>query len=86
MDAMAQVIHECETCAAIKQAKQLKPQQYGEQWLKYKHEEAWQIDNITLPQSPQGKIHVLTIVEVTIGWLETHPVILATTQNTILGL
>ena len=26
MDAMAQVIHECETCAAIKQAKQLKPQ------------------------------------------------------------
>ncbi|KAK4823895.1 LOW QUALITY PROTEIN: hypothetical protein QYF61_007960 [Mycteria americana] len=29
MDAIAQVIHECETCAAIRQAKQLKPLWYG---------------------------------------------------------
>ncbi|KAK4829624.1 LOW QUALITY PROTEIN: hypothetical protein QYF61_005751 [Mycteria americana] len=29
MDAIAEVIHECETCAAIKQAKQLKPLCYG---------------------------------------------------------
>ncbi|KAK4811357.1 hypothetical protein QYF61_027586 [Mycteria americana] len=29
MDTIAQVIHECETCAAIKQAKQLNPLWYG---------------------------------------------------------
>jgi len=29
MDTIAQVIHECETCTAIKQAKQVKPQWYG---------------------------------------------------------
>ena len=28
MDTIAQVIHECETCAAIKQAKRVKPQWY----------------------------------------------------------
>ena len=28
-DTIAQVIHECETCAAIKQAKRLKPLWYG---------------------------------------------------------
>ncbi|GAB0189077.1 hypothetical protein GRJ2_001373000 [Grus japonensis] len=44
MDAISQVIHECETCAAIKQAKRLKPLWYGGQWLKYKYGEAWQID------------------------------------------
>ncbi|KAK4819475.1 hypothetical protein QYF61_004701 [Mycteria americana] len=86
MDTIAQVIHECETCAAIKQAKWLKPLFYGGQWLKYKYGEAWQIDYITLPQTCQGKHHVLTMVEVTTGWLETYPVLHATTQNTILGL
>ena len=35
MDVIAQVIHECETCAAIKQAKWVKPLWYGGQWLKY---------------------------------------------------
>ncbi|GAB0203189.1 hypothetical protein GRJ2_002784500 [Grus japonensis] len=40
MDTIAQVIHECETCAVIKQAKWLKPLWYGGQWLKYKYEEA----------------------------------------------
>ncbi|KAK4806821.1 LOW QUALITY PROTEIN: hypothetical protein QYF61_005617 [Mycteria americana] len=34
MDTIAQVIHECETCAAIKQAKGLKPLWYGGGWLK----------------------------------------------------
>ncbi|PKU43546.1 hypothetical protein llap_6150 [Limosa lapponica baueri] len=34
MDTIAQVIHECETCAAIKQAKRLKPLWYGGRWLK----------------------------------------------------
>ncbi|KAK4806833.1 hypothetical protein QYF61_005629 [Mycteria americana] len=74
MDTIAQVIHECETCAAIKQARQLKPLWYGGQWLKYKYGEAWQIDYITLPQTCQGKRHVLTMVEATTGWLETYPV------------
>jgi len=32
MDTIAQVIHECETCAAIKQAKRVKPQWYGGRW------------------------------------------------------
>ena len=86
MDTIAQVIHECETCAAIKQAKRLKPLWYGGRWLKYKYGEAWQIDYITLPQTRQGKRHVLTMVEATTGWLETYPVPHATARNTILGL
>ncbi|KAK4824466.1 hypothetical protein QYF61_015864, partial [Mycteria americana] len=54
MDAIAQVIHECETCAAIKQAKRLKSLWYGGQWLKYKYGEAWQIDYITVPQTAKA--------------------------------
>ncbi|KAK4825401.1 hypothetical protein QYF61_027167 [Mycteria americana] len=54
MDTIAQVIHECETCAAIKQAKRLKPMWYGGRWLKYKYGEAWRIDYITLPQNPKA--------------------------------
>ncbi|KAK4811029.1 hypothetical protein QYF61_015733 [Mycteria americana] len=86
MDTIAQVIHECETCAAIKQSKQLKPLWYGGRWLKYKYGEAWQIDSITLPQTRQGKRYVLTMVETTTRWLETYPVPHATARNTILGL
>ncbi|GAB0207615.1 hypothetical protein GRJ2_003227200 [Grus japonensis] len=52
MDTISQVIHECETCAAIKQAKQVKPLWYGGRWLKYKYGEAWQIDYITQPTNP----------------------------------
>ncbi|KAJ7416738.1 hypothetical protein WISP_69101 [Willisornis vidua] len=48
--------------------------------------EAWQVDYITLPQTPQGKHYQLTMVEATTGWLETYPVPHATAQNTILGL
>ncbi|KAK4816599.1 hypothetical protein QYF61_018647 [Mycteria americana] len=77
MDTIAQVIHECETCAAIKQAKRLKPLWYGGRWLKYKYGEAWQID---------CKRYVLTMMEATTGWLETYPVPHATAQNTVLGL
>ncbi|TRZ08360.1 hypothetical protein HGM15179_018747, partial [Zosterops borbonicus] len=80
------VIHDCETCTAIKQAKQMKPLWYERRWSKYKYEEAWQIDYITLPQTRQGKRHVLTMVEATTGWLETYPVSHATARNTILGL
>jgi len=86
MDTIAQVIHDCETCATIKQAKWLKPLWYGGRWLKYKYGEAWQIDYITLLHTHQGKRCVLTMVEATIGWLETYPVPHVTAQNTILGL
>ncbi|KAK4810878.1 hypothetical protein QYF61_013286 [Mycteria americana] len=86
MDTIAQVIHECETCAAIKQTKRLKPLWYGGQCLKYKYGEAWQIDYTTLPQTRQGKCYVLTMVEATTGWLETYPVPHATARKTILGL
>ncbi|GAB0208978.1 hypothetical protein GRJ2_003363500 [Grus japonensis] len=86
MDTISQVIHQCETCAAIKQAKRVKPFWCGGQWLKYKYGEAWQIDYITLPQTRQGKRYVLTMVEATTGWLETYPVPHATAWNTILGL
>ncbi|GAB0207330.1 hypothetical protein GRJ2_003198600 [Grus japonensis] len=86
MDAISQVLHQCETCAAIKQAKRVKPLWYGGRWLKYKYGEAWQIDYITLPQSRQGKRYVLTMVEATTGWLETYPVPYATSRNAILGL
>ncbi|KAK4828894.1 hypothetical protein QYF61_001452 [Mycteria americana] len=86
MGTIAQVIHECETCTAIKQAKWLKPLWYGGRWLKYKYGEAWQTDYITVPQTLQGKCYVLPMVEATTGWLETYPVPHATTWNTILGL
>ncbi|RMC20092.1 hypothetical protein DUI87_00938 [Hirundo rustica rustica] len=86
MDSISQVIHDCETCAAIKQAKRVKPLWYGRRWSKYKYGEAWQIDYITLPQTRQGKRYVLTMVEATTGWLETYPVPHATARNTILGL
>ncbi|GAB0206634.1 hypothetical protein GRJ2_003129000 [Grus japonensis] len=86
MDAISQVIHQCETCAAIKQAKRVKPLWYGGRWLKYKYGEAWQIDYITLPQSRQGKRYVLTMVEATTGWLETYSIPHATSRNAILGL
>ncbi|RMC22022.1 hypothetical protein DUI87_02893 [Hirundo rustica rustica] len=36
MDSISQVIHDCETCAAIKQAKRVKPLWYGRRWAKYK--------------------------------------------------
>ncbi|RMC20050.1 hypothetical protein DUI87_00896 [Hirundo rustica rustica] len=86
LDSISQVIHDCQTCAAIKQAKRVKPLWYGGRWSKYKYGEAWQIDYITLPQTHQGKRYVLTMVEATTGWLETYPVPHATAQNTILGL
>ncbi|TRZ12335.1 hypothetical protein HGM15179_014755 [Zosterops borbonicus] len=86
MDSISQVIHDCEMCAAIKQAKRVKPLWYGGQWSKYKYGEAWQIDYITLPQTHQGKHYVLTMVEATTAWLETYPVPHATAQNTNLGL
>ncbi|TRZ06472.1 hypothetical protein HGM15179_020635 [Zosterops borbonicus] len=35
MNSISQVIHNCETCAAIKQAKRVKPLRYGGRWLKY---------------------------------------------------
>uniref|UniRef100_A0A8C0ENN5 ribonuclease H n=1 Tax=Bubo bubo TaxID=30461 RepID=A0A8C0ENN5_BUBBB len=86
IDTIAEIIHGCETCAAIKQAKRVKPQRNEDRWMKYKYGEAWQIDYITLPQTRQGKRHVLTMVEATTGWLETYPVSHATARNTILGL
>ncbi|RMC21691.1 hypothetical protein DUI87_02559 [Hirundo rustica rustica] len=86
MDSISQAIHNYETCAAIKQAKRVKPLWYGGRWLKYRYGEAWQIDYITLPQTHQGKRYVLTMVETTTGWLETFPVPHATARNTILGL
>ncbi|RMB89198.1 hypothetical protein DUI87_34460 [Hirundo rustica rustica] len=86
MDSISQVIHDCEMCAAIKQAKRVKPLWYGGRWAKYKYGEAWQIDYITLSQTRQGKRYVLTMVEATTGWLETYPVPHATAWNTILGL
>ncbi|RMC09678.1 hypothetical protein DUI87_13464 [Hirundo rustica rustica] len=86
MDSISQVIHDCETCAAIKQAKRVKPLRYGGRWSKYKYGEAWQVDYITLPQTRQGKRYVHTMVEATTGWLETYPVPHATARNTILGL
>ncbi|RMB91846.1 hypothetical protein DUI87_31774 [Hirundo rustica rustica] len=71
MDSISQVIHDCERCAAIKQAKRAKPLWNGGQWSKYMYGESWQIDYITLPQTHQGKRYVLTMVEATTGWLET---------------
>ncbi|KAJ7412096.1 hypothetical protein BTVI_47494 [Pitangus sulphuratus] len=86
MDTISRIIHDCETCAAVKQTERLKPLWYGGPWSKYRYGEAWQADFITLPQTHQGKGYVLTMVEATTGWLETHPVPHTTARNTILGL
>ena len=86
MDAIAQVIHDCETCAIIKQAKKMKALLGEGQWQKYKYGEVWQVDYITLPRSHNGKRDVLTMVEATTGWLETYAVPYATAQNIVLGL
>ncbi|XP_074717912.1 uncharacterized protein LOC141940628 [Strix uralensis] len=86
IDTIAEIIHGCEICAAVKQAKRVKPQQNEDRWMKYKYGEACQIDYITLPQTRRCKRHVLTVVEATTGWLETYPVSHATARNTILGL
>jgi len=53
MDTIAQVIHDCEMCTAIKPAKQVKPLLYGGQWLKHKNRVPWQTDCITFPQTCQ---------------------------------
>lgn len=79
MDITAQVIYECETSVAIKQAKQLKPLWYGGWWLKYEYGEAWQIGYITLPLTYQDKNHVLTMAEM-------YPVPHATAWYTMLCL
>ncbi|KAF4802125.1 hypothetical protein TURU_028509 [Turdus rufiventris] len=71
MPQVIKVTHDCETCAAIKQAKWVKPLWYGGRWSKYKYGEAWQIDYITLPQTCRGKRYMLTMVEATTEWLET---------------
>ena len=86
MDAIAQVIHDCDTCATIKQAKRMKPLWGEGQWQKYKYGKAWQIDYIILPRSCSGRRYGLTMVEATTGSLETYAVPHATTRNTILGL
>ncbi|XP_051657001.1 ribonuclease H1-like [Manacus candei] len=39
-DIISQVIQDCETCVAIKQAKRLKPLWYGGRWSKYRYGEA----------------------------------------------
>lgn len=65
MHTTALVTYECEKYSAITQGKQLKMLWYRGRWLKYKYGEAWQIDLITLPQTCQGKCHVLTVVKAT---------------------
>ncbi|KAF4798793.1 hypothetical protein TURU_060696 [Turdus rufiventris] len=50
------------------------------------HMEQMDCPHHTTPQTSQGKRYVLTMVEVTLGWLDTYPVPHVTTCNTILGL
>ncbi|KAJ7401632.1 hypothetical protein BTVI_93882 [Pitangus sulphuratus] len=68
------------------QAKRLRALRCGGRWSKCRHGEVWQVDYITLPLTRQGKRCVLTMVEATTGWLETHPFPHVTARNTILGL
>lgn len=80
MDAIAQIIHECETCTALKQAKRIMPLWYGGQWQKYKY---WG----SLAGWITSHSHKLTMAnaiclqwwKATTGWLETYPVPHATT-------
>ncbi|KAJ7411096.1 hypothetical protein BTVI_51222 [Pitangus sulphuratus] len=46
MEAITQVIHECETCAAIKLAMRVKSPWKRGRWLGFHYGEAWQIDYI----------------------------------------
>lgn len=65
MDTIAEVIHECETYAVIRQTKQIKSFWYEGWWLKFKSEQVWQKDYLTLPQTCLSKCCVLTIMEAT---------------------
>ena len=62
MGAIAQVIHDCDTSAIIKQSKRMKTLQGEGQCQKYKYGEAWQVVYITLPQTRDGKCYVLTVI------------------------
>ena len=44
MEAITQVTHECETCAAIKRATRVKSPWNRGRWLGFQYGEAWQID------------------------------------------
>lgn len=69
--------------AISKQAKQATPLWHRGQWQIYRNRKAWQIKYITLPQTCWYRHHILAVVEVTTGWLETYPVTSTTTQNTL---
>ncbi|GAB0208603.1 hypothetical protein GRJ2_003326000 [Grus japonensis] len=75
MEAITQVTHECEICAAIKRATQVKSPWNRGRWLGFRYGKAWQIDYIgPLPRTCQGKRYILTMVEATTGWLGAYPV------------
>ena len=63
VDAIAQVIHDYETCTAIKQ-----PRGWNHSGGKG---DGKMVDYTILPQTCSGKCYVLTMVEATTGWLET---------------
>lgn len=52
-------VYHCETYTSVVQAEQLKPFWCKGQWLKCKYGGTWQMDSIRLPQTHQGKHHVL---------------------------
>lgn len=89
-ESITQVIHQCEMCCH--QASQMSeislekrvagfPTWWGlANWL------PWTTAMNMARYMPRWESHILTMVEATIGWLETYPVSCATAQNTILGL
>lgn len=86
-EAITLVFQECETCAAIKPAMQVKYIWNRGWWEGFSYGEAWQIDYIgPLSQTHQDKSYGLIMVEAKTGWLETYPINHATAQNTIFGL
>jgi len=75
LEAITEVTHQCEICAAVKRAMRVKSPWNRGRCLGFRCGEAWQIDYVgPLPPTRQGKRSILAMVEATTGWLETYPV------------
>lgn len=86
IEAITQVIHECETCVAIKRAMRVKSPWNRGRWVGFQYGEAWQIDYIRPPlQTCQSKQYIFTVVKATTGWLETYLINHTIAWNTSLG-
>ncbi|TRZ23868.1 hypothetical protein HGM15179_003220, partial [Zosterops borbonicus] len=61
MDSVSQIIHDCDTCAAIKQAKGVKPLWYGRRWSKSTSFIMMPMDKAEIPDASKSHGTILSI-------------------------